>query len=99
MRASLLKCLSRMSFLPCRLVLGFSKMLRRRSSRCVALVCAIDDFDDIEPNAAHIAAFNPELILRLLDVVEAAQGINNGDVSKYDEYWRDLEAAIKALGG
>jgi len=69
------------------------------SSRCVALVCAIDDFDDIEPNAAHIAAFNPELILRLLDVVEAAQGINNGDVSKYDEYWRDLEAAIKALGG
>ena len=35
-------------------------------------VCAIDDFDDIEPNAAHIAAFNPELILRLLDVVEAA---------------------------
>lgn len=48
-------------------------------------------------DCAHIATFNPALVMKLLDVVEAAKGINNGDVSKYDEYWRDLEAALKAL--
>lgn len=71
------------------------------SSHCIALVYAIRDIDDSELNAAHIATFNPALIAKLLDVVEAAQKamIVFGKENSELHACKNLASALKALEG